>query len=68
MEQEPNQAAGPINFSVDEAAMRAKVGRNFLYEEIRNRRLAVMRAGRLIRVPSWALEAWIRERTTPAAK
>lgn len=42
------------------------VGRSKVYDMIRRGELPTLRIGRLVRVPRWALEAWISERTTGA--
>ena len=52
---------------VEEVQAVLGIGRSKVYEMIRRGELPTLHIGRLVRVPRWALEAWISERMTGAA-
>jgi len=53
--------------TVPEAARKLRVGRDFLYAEVRANRLRVVRVGRKILVPTSALERWVEDKTEDVA-
>ncbi len=55
------ESAGPkLAFTPSEAAAAAGIGRTYLFEEIRNRRLVARKAGRRTLIEAEELQRWIR--------
>src|SRR5262245_11076678 len=61
------RAEPPELLTLQDVAVRCRLGRTLLYEEIGAGRLRVVRFGRAVRVRSDDLAAWIEERTAATA-
>jgi excisionase family DNA binding protein len=53
------QVKAGLLLTVEEAASLLRISRNLCYELIRQHQIPSLRLGRLIRVPRYALEAWL---------